>query len=99
MGKYNDVKAFSGYSGFRCTLAPGFGLLVIALVCLVQQGKVQASTQEVSGKPVLTSVGHASTKVPEAARVQILETYGKLPLSFEANRGQTDVLNSQGKTC
>ncbi len=38
MGKYNDVKAFSGYSGFRWTLAPGFGLLVIALVCLVQQG-------------------------------------------------------------
>ena len=34
MGKYNDVKAFSGYSGFWRTLAPGFGLLVIALVWL-----------------------------------------------------------------
>jgi hypothetical protein len=90
MGKYNDVKAFSSYISFWRTLAPGFGLLVIALVCLVQQGEVRAASREVSGKPFLTSVAHASTEVPEEARVQILETYGKVPLSFEANRGQTD---------
>ncbi len=78
MGKYNDVKAFSGYSGFRWTLAPGFGLLVMALVCLVQQGEVRAASREVSGKPVLISVGHASTEVPKGAELQVLNTYGKL---------------------
>ena len=38
----------------------------------------------------MTSVGHASTEVPEATKLQIINTYGKIPLSFEANRGQTD---------
>ena len=78
MGKYNDVKAFSGYISFWRTLAPGFGLLVIALVCLVQQGEVRAASREVSGKPVLISVGHASTEVPKGAELQVLNTYGKL---------------------
>jgi opacity protein-like surface antigen len=78
MGKYNDVKAFSGYSGFWRTLAPGFGLLVIALVCLVQQGEVLAASREVSGKTILTSLGHASAEVPKGAKLQVLNTYGKL---------------------
>ncbi len=33
---------------------------------------------------------HTSADVPEASKQQLLETYGKLPLSFEANQGQTD---------
>lgn len=32
----------------------------------------------------------ASAKVSEETRQQVVETYGKLPLSFEANQGQTD---------
>jgi len=28
--------------------------------------------------------------IPEATKQQVLEMYGRLPLSFEANRGQTD---------
>ena len=32
----------------------------------------------------------AQTKPNTSAKVQLVESYGKLPLSFEANRGQTD---------
>jgi hypothetical protein len=30
------------------------------------------------------------TALPRVSQMQLLETYGKLPLSFEANQGQTD---------
>src|SRR6266496_542746 len=32
----------------------------------------------------------SATATKEAARTQLLQAYGKLPLSFEANQGQTD---------
>src|SRR3989454_7864660 len=32
----------------------------------------------------------ASTAIPQASKPQVLAAYGKLPLSFEANQGQTD---------
>src|SRR5205807_8335522 len=31
-----------------------------------------------------------STEMPQASKPQVLVAYGKLPLSFEANQGQTD---------
>src|SRR2546426_10308524 len=31
-----------------------------------------------------------STEIPQATKQQVLVAYGKLPLSFEANQGQTD---------
>ena len=31
-----------------------------------------------------------STESPQASKPQVLAAYGKLPLSFEANQGQTD---------
>src|SRR5881628_2256148 len=31
-----------------------------------------------------------STEIPQATKPQVLAAYGKLPLSFEANQGQTD---------
>src|SRR5436309_965995 len=33
---------------------------------------------------------HTSTETPQATKQQVLAAYGKLPLSFEANQGQTD---------
>ncbi len=33
---------------------------------------------------------HASTKIPEATKQRVSEVYGRLPLSFEVNQGQTD---------
>ena len=35
-------------------------------------------------------IRQASAEIPEVNKQQVLETYGKLPLSFEANQGQTD---------
>src|SRR5438132_11566792 len=31
-----------------------------------------------------------STEIPQATKQQVLVAYGRLPLSFEANQGQTD---------
>src|SRR5438445_932371 len=36
------------------------------------------------------SATHPSTESPQATKPQVLAAYGKLPLSFEANQGQTD---------
>src|SRR5436309_13192783 len=36
------------------------------------------------------SAAHPSTEIPQATKPQVLAAYGKLPLSFEANQGQTD---------
>src|SRR3972149_6285606 len=33
---------------------------------------------------------HAQREISKATNPQVLETYGKLPLAFEANQGQTD---------
>src|ERR1039458_4813570 len=35
-----------------------------------------------------TLQGHSG--VPDSANLRVIESYGKLPLSFEANQGQTD---------
>ncbi len=40
--------------------------------------------------PAQTSVRLGSRDLRQAGQPQIVETYGKLPLSFEANQGQTD---------
>jgi hypothetical protein len=39
---------------------------------------------------VVTSKGPPSSPAPVRDKPQLVETYGKLPLSFEANQGQTD---------
>src|SRR5438128_871140 len=36
------------------------------------------------------SAAHPSTESPQATKPQVLAAYGKLPLSFEANQGQTE---------
>src|SRR5260370_26174961 len=39
---------------------------------------------------LLLSTGASSTRSEAATRARLRELYGRLPLSFEANRGQTD---------
>ncbi|HXN21403.1 MAG TPA: SBBP repeat-containing protein [Candidatus Dormibacteraeota bacterium] len=46
-------------------------------------------TAPVSGAATIPS-GTVSRSASEKTRAQILAAYGKLPVSFEANRGQTD---------
>ena len=43
--------------------------------------------------PIAKPLGKGSAagdKIPEASRQRLVETYGRLPLTFEANQGQTD---------
>ena len=40
--------------------------------------------------PITTNSQVSTAEVPEAVRQQVVETYGKLPLSFEENQGQTN---------
>ena len=55
----------------------GLGLLAIALV-------------EADSSPLLTDKPDSRPRLRSANKPQIAEAYGKLPLSFEANQGQTD---------
>ena len=51
--------------------------------------KVNSSDR--AGSPMEASVSIRGLEKPDhAAQARVTETYGKLPLSFEANRGQTD---------
>ncbi|MBV8054982.1 MAG: hypothetical protein JO071_07055, partial [Deltaproteobacteria bacterium] len=67
-------------------------LLGLALLCLsATGGGVRAdgrSLQDHIGGRTVTAA--SSTDVAAAQRARILASYGKLPLSFEANRGQSD---------
>jgi len=65
---------------FECTthrkaILIAFGLLVIMLMLLIFSRQLSGTTLE---------------KLSEAAAPQIMDTYGRLPLMFEVNRGQTD---------
>ena len=66
--------------------------IFLALVLLGQaarQSGIQPSPTETALAP-LTPAKPALAEVPEATKQQVVETYGKLPPSFEANQGQTD---------
>ncbi len=44
----------------------------------------------IHSQTIMNPSGRASDETPEAAKSPIVDSYGKLPLSFEANQGQTD---------
>ena len=64
------------------SVGPGMALLGLALLASALVG--QGSGAVLAHKP--SSVA----KTPAANKPQLAEAYGKLPLSFEANQGQTD---------
>ena len=55
-------------------------LFVIGIACLVA---MLASV-------IFVAAGSNDTETPAASKAKIAERFGKLPLSFEVNKGQTD---------
>ena len=53
---------------------------------IIQTGRPLTNANGVSAE----AARGASTEAPEVRKPQVLTNYGKLPLSFEVNRGQTD---------
>ena len=72
-----------------------FSLLGVAMLAMIQQGTMaKAAPLDPTGilpSPVAGSTILARLVEPDATtKARVVEAYGKLPLSFEANRGQTD---------
>lgn len=79
----------------RAALATASICLVLAAVLLVQYGKPFASSslRKEAKKETVTAMSsgkQAPSRSQAASRHKIVESYGRLPLSFEANRGQVD---------
>ncbi len=72
-------------------LMAGLGVLVLAHV---QFGCNSVLLKKIFAEPAkgatVAQVEHASSVIPETTKQQVLETYGKVPMGFEANQGQTD---------
>lgn len=69
--------------------------LILALVSLISWAALQsqAAPPVSEGHPVQTSSSSSNSPRSEpdpATQARLVETYGKLPLSFEANQGQVD---------
>src|SRR5712692_5707796 len=62
--------------------------LVLLVVATNSQTK-KALDRENASKEALSGVA-ARSKASQPAQPRLVESYGKLPLSFEANQGQTD---------
>ena len=62
--------------------APGMALLTLGLLA--------SAVVQLGSGPVLADKPSSAAKTLAANKPQGVENYGKLPLSFEANQGQTD---------
>jgi hypothetical protein len=62
-------------------------LTLLGLVA-VRNGGRRPAARAASGTH--TTLRQASAEASQATKTQLIESYGKLPLSFEANQGQTD---------
>src|SRR5438093_5070067 len=60
----------------RITVGGGKGMILLLALALASCAPAPAT--------------RTSTEIPQATKPQVLAAYGKLPLSFEANQGQTD---------
>ena len=63
-------------------VGPGMALLALGLLGV--------AVVEMGSDPGLAPQRYSAVKAPAANKPQVVENYGKLPLSFEANQGQTD---------
>src|SRR5260370_3494729 len=59
---------------------------IVALACFASESAGQAADRRVP----TTKIGASATARSPASKQKVAEDYGKLPLSFEANHGQTD---------
>lgn len=73
------------------TTMKGKRLCLLAMLGLLSAAGMSVASAPWGARPQTQALAkHASTDIPEATRERDLVAYGKLPLSFEANRGQTD---------
>ncbi len=59
-------------------------------MALLALGLLAVGLMRLDPGPLLTPKPYSAAKYPAANKPQVVENYGKLPLSFEANQGQTD---------
>ncbi len=64
------------------SVGPGMALLALGLLAI--------AVLELGSDPSLADKPYFPARTPAANKPQVVENYGKLPLSFEANQGQTD---------
>ena len=64
------------------SIGPGMALLALGLLA--------SAVVELGSYPGLAYKPYFPARTPAANKPQVVENYGKLPLSFEANHGQTD---------
>jgi hypothetical protein len=72
----------------------GVFAVAVATAVLIFAFTTRLSSRHVSQRPVQTQSAQVSQSFPEqvspAVRAQVASNYGKLPLTFEANQGQSD---------
>ena len=64
------------------SVGPGMALLALGLLA--------SAVVHLGSGPGLAGKPYFPARTPTANKPQVVENYGKLPLSFEANQGQTD---------
>jgi hypothetical protein len=89
MHKESPMKNSTRRNIRRWTTPFGITLLVALAVSSVTGLFREAITEASTGRENDTSVSGSSAP-DDATRARITEAFGKLPLSFEANKGQTD---------
>ena len=78
-----NVRQHHGKAAPRASRFATIGLILAAAGGLILRGDMPATVHAAES-------GVVSTAIPVADQGKILESYGQLPLSFEANAGQTD---------
>ena len=90
---FAKIRCFAGEMKAKKMIA-SFALLLLAIYLSQAQGmkanKSVSTTGQMSGAVARYKAAGPLLQAPTAARREILDAYGKLPLSFEANQGQTD---------
>jgi hypothetical protein len=78
---------------YLLTVSAVFLLGVAGLMLMKARQETPAKGEQESGAPAIlhtVSTRTNASKVPDATRLAVETSYGKLPLSFEPNEGQTD---------
>ncbi len=62
----------------------------VSLLILTIASSTKHAAAQVTTRPEATRIAQPRTELDQQAKAQVAEAYGRLPLSFEANRGQAD---------
>ena len=90
---FEKIRCFAVEAKAKKTIA-GFLLVLLTMylshAIAMKPNKSLSTTGQMSGAVANNKAAGPLLQAPTAAKPEMLEAYGKLPLSFEANRGQTD---------